>query len=84
MELWDSYSQCIFNDELVVLSQLKADEKNNEITVKPQLIDLLGLKGKIVAIDAISTRRMLLKSSGVLKAMTCVWLKEIKERYAVQ
>lgn len=36
----------------MVLGQLKTDAKSNEITVIPQLLDLLTLKGSIVTIDA--------------------------------
>ena len=36
----------------VILGQLKTDEKSNEITAIPQLLDLLSLSGCIVTIDA--------------------------------
>ena len=36
----------------VVLGQLKTDEKSNEITAIPQLLDLLSISGCIVTIDA--------------------------------
>lgn len=41
----------------VVLGQLKTDEKSNEITAMPQLIDLLDLKGKIVTTDAMGCQK---------------------------
>ncbi|WP_332630914.1 ISAs1 family transposase [Citrobacter sp. ESBL3] len=41
----------------VVLGQLKTDEKSNEITTMPQLIDLLDLKGKIVTTDAMGCQK---------------------------
>ena len=40
-----------------MLGQLKTDEKSNEITAMPQLIDLLVLKGKIVTTDAMGCQK---------------------------
>ena len=40
----------------LVLGQLKVDEKSNEITAIPILLDLLDIKGSIVTIDAIGTQ----------------------------
>jgi predicted transposase YbfD/YdcC len=37
----------------VVLGQIKTAEKSNEITALPQLLDLLDIKGSIVAIDTL-------------------------------
>jgi len=36
----------------VVLGQVKVDEKSNEITAIPELLDLLAIKGCIITIDA--------------------------------
>lgn len=42
-----------FASELgIVLGQLKVDDKSNEITAIPELLELLDLKGAIVTIDA--------------------------------
>ncbi|WP_413477380.1 ISAs1 family transposase [Serratia proteamaculans] len=41
----------------VVLGQLKTNEKSNEITAMPELIDLLDLKGKIVTTDAMGCQK---------------------------
>lgn len=41
----------------VVLGQLKTDEKSNEITTMPDLINLLDLKGKIVTTDAMGCQK---------------------------
>ena len=38
----------------LVIGQVKADEKSNEITAIPNLLDVLYLKGAIVTIDAAS------------------------------
>lgn len=36
----------------IVLGQLKVDEKSNEITAVPKLLDLLNIKGSVVTMDA--------------------------------
>ena len=41
----------------IVLGQLKVDDKSNEITAIPELLDLLVLKGCIVTIDAMGCQR---------------------------
>jgi predicted transposase YbfD/YdcC len=41
----------------LVLSQVKTDEKSNEITAIPELLDMLYLKGCIVTIDAMGCQR---------------------------
>jgi predicted transposase YbfD/YdcC len=42
----------VANKNQLVLGQVKTDEKSNEITAIPALIDLMELKGCIVTIDA--------------------------------
>ena len=44
------------NKNHLVLGQVKVDDKSNEITAIPQLLELLTLKGCIVTIDAIGTQ----------------------------
>lgn len=41
----------------IVLGQLKVEEKSNEITVVPKLLDVLMLKGCIVTLDAMGCQR---------------------------
>jgi predicted transposase YbfD/YdcC len=41
----------------LVLGQLKTDEKSNEITAIPQLLELLELKGCIVTLDAMGGQK---------------------------
>jgi predicted transposase YbfD/YdcC len=41
----------------LVLGQVAVDEKSNEITALPKLLDLLNLKGATVTIDAMGTQR---------------------------
>lgn len=38
------------------IGQIKVDDKSNEITAIPQLLDLIDVKGKIITIDAIGTQ----------------------------
>lgn len=45
------------NDNNLVLGQVKVDEKSNEITAIPKLLDLLDLSGSIVTIDAMGTQK---------------------------
>ena len=45
----------------LVLGQLKVDEKSNEITAIPQLLDLLDLKGCTVTIDAMGAQKKIVK-----------------------
>ena len=47
---WGSVNQ-------LVLGQVKTDEKSNEITAIPTLLELLELKGCIVTIDAMGTQK---------------------------
>ena len=45
----------------LVIGQVKADEKSNEITAIPGLLDLLYLKGAIVTIDAAGCQKKTVK-----------------------
>ena len=38
------------------IGQIKVDDKSNEITAIPNLLDLIDVKGKIITIDAIGTQ----------------------------
>lgn len=44
------------SENQLVLGQLKVNEKSNEITAIPLLIDLLDIEGSIITIDAIGTQ----------------------------
>lgn len=39
------------------LGQVKTDEKSNEITAIPELLDLLYIKGNIISVDAMGTQK---------------------------
>ena len=45
----------------LVIGQVKADEKSNEITAIPDLLDLLCLKGAIVTVDAAGCQRKIVR-----------------------
>jgi predicted transposase YbfD/YdcC len=55
----------------LVLGQLKVEEKSNEITAIPRLLQLLDLKGAVVTIDAMGCQKELVASfvnrSNILK-----------------
>ena len=48
-------------EQAVVLGQVKTDEKSNEITAIPELLNLLELEGCIVTIDAMGCQREIVK-----------------------
>ena len=45
----------------LVIGQVKADEKSNEITAIPSLLDVLCLKGAIVTIDAAGCQKKIVR-----------------------
>jgi predicted transposase YbfD/YdcC len=47
----------------LVLGQLAVDEKSNEITAMPQLMDMLDLKGCIVTADALNCQKTVAKKA---------------------
>ena len=49
-------------DQKLVLGQRKVDDKSNEITAIPELLELLKIKGAIVAIDAMGCQREICKN----------------------
>ena len=44
------------SDNQLVLGQLKVDDKENEITAIPELLDLLDIRGRIITIDAMGAQ----------------------------
>ena len=49
-------------DEQIVLGQLAVDEKSNEITAIPKLLELFNIKGATVTIDAMGCQRDIAKT----------------------
>lgn len=50
------------NENKMVLGQVKVDDKSNEITAIPKLLNLLDIKGCIVTIDAMGCQRNIAKT----------------------
>jgi predicted transposase YbfD/YdcC len=48
-------------EQRMVLGQIATDEKSNEITAVPKLLELLSLKGTIVTTDALNCQRAIAK-----------------------
>ena len=61
----DGKMPCIVSAHLsrtkLVIGQVKADEKSNEITAIPNLLDVLYLKGAIVTIDAAGCQKKIVR-----------------------
>lgn len=49
------------SSDKLVLGQVKTDEKSNEITAIPQLLEALNIKGSIITIDAMGTQTAIAK-----------------------
>lgn len=45
------------NENQIVLGQIKTEDKSNEITAIPKLLELLELENTIVTIDAMGTQK---------------------------
>lgn len=49
------------NENQLVLGQLKVDEKSNEITAIPKLLEILDIEDSIITIDAMGTQKEIAK-----------------------
>lgn len=49
------------NSNNILLGQVKVDDKSNEITAIPQLLDLINVEGSLVTIDAMGTQKDIAK-----------------------
>jgi len=63
-------------DEQIVLGEITCDEKSNEITAIPKLLDAINVEKAIVTIDAIGTQTKIAKKIIAKKAGYCLALKE--------
>jgi predicted transposase YbfD/YdcC len=45
----------------IVLGQEKVDDKSNEITAIPKLLDMLDIKGRIITVDSLGTQKTIAK-----------------------
>ena len=80
------------NANQLVLGQLKVDEKSNEITAIPKLLEILDIEGSIITIDAMGTQKEIAKKIIEEKADYILALKgnhslleeEVKSIFKVQ
>lgn len=63
------------NEQRLVLAQTKVNEKSNEITAIPELIEVLELSGCIVTIDAMGTQTQIARLINEKEADYCLALK---------
>ena len=69
------------NENKLVLGQLCVEEKSNEITAIPKLLELLWLEGSIVTIDAMRTQKKIAAKIVEKKADYILSLKENHETF---
>lgn len=63
------------NKQKLVLGQIKTDEKSNEITAVPQLLEMLEIEGCTVTVDAMSCQKDIAKKVTEKKADYILGLK---------
>lgn len=64
------------NEAGIMLGQVAVDEKSNEITAIPELLELLAIKGAVVTIDAIGMQKAIVKKIREMKADYVIGLKD--------
>ena len=64
--------------------QIKVDDKSNEITAIPELLDMLDLKDAIITIDAIGTQKNIVKKIVEKQGHYCLNLKENQKNMYVE
>ena len=64
------------SDNDLVLAQLKTDEKSNEITAIPNLLDMLSLQGAVVTIDSMGCQKKIANKVVEKKADYVLALKD--------
>lgn len=64
------------NDAQLVLGQIATDEKSNEITAVPKLLNMLDIEGHIITADAMSCQKEITKTITEKKADYVIGLKE--------
>lgn len=64
------------NEQQLVLGQLSVEEKTNEITAVPQLLDMLDVTGCVVTTDAMSCQKEIAKKISSKQADYVLSLKE--------
>ena len=66
----------------LTLGQVAVDEKSNEITAIPELLELLSLRGAIVTIDAMGMQKQIVEKIRGKKADYLIGLKENQPKLA--
>ena len=64
------------SDNELVLGQLKTEEKSNEITAVPTLLDMLSLQGAVVTVDSMGCQKKIAKKVVEKKANYVLALKD--------
>lgn len=67
------------NKQRLVLGQIKTDDKSNEITAVPQLLDLLDVEGCVITADAMNCQRAITEKITEKKADYVLGLKGNQE-----
>jgi predicted transposase YbfD/YdcC len=62
-------------DDQIVIGEITCDEKSNEITAIPELLDAINVEGSIVTIDAMGTQTKIAEKIIAQKADYCLALK---------
>lgn len=65
----------------MVLGQLKTEQKSNEITAIPNLLNLLDISGCIITIDALGTQKKIAEAIKKKERIICS-LSKITKRHS--
>jgi predicted transposase YbfD/YdcC len=65
----------------MILGQVKTDDKSNEITAVPELLDMLFIKGCIVTVDAMNTQKDTVKK--IVKENKADYVVVLKENHPI-
>lgn len=69
------------SENKMILGQIKTDDKSNEITAVPELLDMLCIKGCIVTVDAMNTQKDTVKK--IVKGNKADYVVALKENHPV-
>lgn len=72
------------NSNKLVIGQVKTEEKSNEITAIPELLQILEIKGCIVTIDAMGCQKEIAKNITEQEADYCLALKANHEKMYIE
>lgn len=68
------------SENKMILGQVKTDDKSNEITAVPELLDMLFIKGCIVTVDAMNTQKETVKK--IVKEKKADYVVSLKENHS--